>query len=199
MICIIPQAAFACFLLLKCKHLLKVRVAQSTSYWKNTTVGIWFLLRVEVFDPSLINKHQMRSGRSSRAGDVRLLCDIGGLWENRLFSSNLPVSVPVVDRWIMLSVNTNNRKNPSIHFPHPLILCRVTEAWSVSKCTLGHRLTWQVDSVSQDEHRVTPPGDWRSFIIKNQMIKCSIPVQCCCKVKQHLKNSYNIIHLDHLL
>lgn len=51
----------------------------------------------------------------------------------------MPVTVPVVDRWLTLPIDTNNIKHPSIHFPYPLILCRVTEGWSISHLTVVER------------------------------------------------------------
>lgn len=68
--------------------------------------------------------------------DARLLRDVWELWRNRLFPSNLPVTVPVVDRWVMPPLHTNNSKHPSIQFLYVLTLCRVTEGWSMSQHTL---------------------------------------------------------------
>lgn len=76
--------------------------------------------------------------------DVRLLCDGTELWENRLFPFNLLVPVPVVDRWVMLPLDTNNSKRPSIYpFSIPaypvqghmgighILACIYLEAWFI--------------------------------------------------------------------
>jgi len=141
-ICMIPFVELQTF--------LKVSIVQSSLSWK---ILVSFFdgggggVRPQTYKPT---SNEVR--RFQESWDVRLLCDTGEPWENRLFPSNLPVPVPAVDRWIMLPLDINNRKNPSNHFLHQLILCRVGEAWSISLCTLGERKVWHVNSLSQVEH-----------------------------------------------
>lgn len=85
--------------------------------------------------------------------DVRLLCDVWECWENRLFPCNLLVSVPVLDRWVMLPLDKNNSKHPSIHFLYPAYPVRGHGGgWSLSQRTLGER---QVSTLTgQQSHKI---------------------------------------------
>lgn len=94
----------------------------------------------EVSDPQSDKQTSNEMWQVQASWDARLLRDVRELWRrNRPFSSNLPVPVPVVDRWVMPPLHTNNSKHPSIQFLYVLTLCRVTEGWSMSQHTLCER------------------------------------------------------------
>lgn len=110
MICIILQAAIAWFHSLNCEHLSKLFIVQSTCL--ETYKSCFTIEEEDVCDPSLINKHQMKSGRSSRAK----MWDCCVTFESSEKTDCLPLACQSQPQWLTAeSCSLSTQTTSNIH------------------------------------------------------------------------------------